>query len=307
MAVSAWRRPGSRRAGAHGLDGLFSLQIVEPVFLPARIDSRRVVGMRLDGRRKALVVPARLARVFPRPRGVDQHAVPQSGAELLDVAIFQRRRWIDRRAEYSREYHDAAFAGIDPMRVRPFDLFVGGRIDVLFDHDDVLIAILRGSVAPQRRRDLLGLALVVLLDLDADIDAVGDRRRVDVEDAGDAGAVQNIPGDGGALHRGHHAVLAVGAGQRAFQRAAEDRVAPVGDAGHLHGRPRRRQVGDVAGIFAERPFHLVARRVIADDAFDDDLGAGRYFEIDGLTAHQLRRLAAIAAHDVVFADARRQR
>src|SRR5580704_5424332 len=156
--------------------------------------------MRLDRRRKAFVVPARLARVLPRARGVDQHAVPQSGAELFDVAVFQGRRRIDRRAEYSREYHDAAFAGIDPMRISPFDLLVGGRIDILFDHDDVLVAILRGGIAPQRRRDLLRLALIMLLDLDADIDAVGDRRRIDVEDAGNAGAVQNIPGDGGALH-----------------------------------------------------------------------------------------------------------
>src|ERR1700730_9244399 len=259
--------------------------------------------MRLDGPRKAVVVPARLARVFPRARGVDQHAIPQSGAELFDVAIFQRRRRVDRRAEYSREYHDAAFAGIDSMRISPCDLLVGGRIDVLLDHDDVLIAILRGSVAPQRGRDLLRLALVALLDLDADIDAVGDRRRVDVEDAGDAGAVQDVPGDGGALHGRHHAVLAVGAGERAFQRAAEDRVAAMGDAVHLHGRPRRRQVGDVAGIFAERAFHLVRRRVIADEAFNDDLGAGRHFEVDALASHQLRRLAAIAAHDVVFAHA----
>src|SRR5580693_3346792 len=101
--------------------------------------------MRLDRRRKAFVVPARLPRVFPRPRGVDQHAVPQSSAELFDVAIFERRRWIDRRAENSREYHDAAFAGIDPMRISPFDLLVGGRVDILFDHDDMLVAILRGG------------------------------------------------------------------------------------------------------------------------------------------------------------------
>src|ERR1700681_599593 len=172
--------------------------------------------MRLDRRREAFVVPTRLPRVLPRSRGVDQHAVPQSGAELFDVAIFQRRRRIDRRAENSREYHDAAFTGVDAMRVSPFDLLVGGRIDVFFDHDDVLVAILRGGIAPQRRRDLLRLALIMLLDLDADIDAVGDRRRVDVEDAGNAGAVQNVPGDGGALHRGHDAVLAIGAGQRAL-------------------------------------------------------------------------------------------
>src|SRR5580693_533812 len=124
-------------------------QIVEAVFRPARLDPRRVVGMRLDRRRKALVVPARLPRVFPRARGVDQHAVPQSGAELFDVAVFQRRRRIDRRAEYSREYYDAAFAGIDAMRIGPFDLLVGGRVDILFDHDDVLLGYLPAAMPHQ--------------------------------------------------------------------------------------------------------------------------------------------------------------
>src|SRR2546422_3429460 len=34
-----------------------------------------------------------------------------------------------------------------------------------------------------------------------------------------------------SLDRGHHAVLAVRAGQRALETAAEDRIAPVRDAG----------------------------------------------------------------------------
>ena len=40
----------------------------------------------------------------------------------------------------------------------------------------------------------------MLLDLNPDVDAVGDRRRIDVEDGGDAGAVQDVQGGGGALH-----------------------------------------------------------------------------------------------------------
>src|SRR6202042_2456865 len=87
------------------------LQIVEAVFLPARFDPRCVFGVRLDRRREAFVVPARLAWMLPRARGVDQHAVPQAGAELLDVTVFERRRRIDRRAEDAGKNHDAAFAG----------------------------------------------------------------------------------------------------------------------------------------------------------------------------------------------------
>src|SRR5262249_9165457 len=138
--------------------------------------------------------------------------------------------WIDGRAENPREDHHAAVAGIDAMSEGPFDLLVVGGVDVLLHHDHVLVAVLGGAVAPERGRDLLRLPLVVLLDLDADVDAVGDRRGVDVEDAGDAGAVEDVPGDPRPLHRGHHAVLAVGAGQRALERAAEDRVPAGGDA-----------------------------------------------------------------------------
>ena len=171
------------------------------------------------------------------------------------------------------------------MRERPFHLLVVGRIDVLLHHDDVLVAILGGAVAPERRRNLLWLPLVVLFDLNPDVDAVGDRRGIDVEDAGDAGAVQDVPGDGGALHRGHHAILAVRTRQRAFERATEDRIATVRNAGDLHGRTRRGKVGHITGKFPERPFGLVGRRVVADGPLDDDLRARRNLEIDRLATH----------------------
>src|SRR5206468_1959364 len=129
------------------------------------------------------------------------------------------------------------------------------------------------AIAPERSRDLLWLTLIVLLDLNPDVDAIGDRRRIDVEDAGDAGAVEDIPGDGGALHRGHHAVLAVRARQRAFQRAAKNGLATMRNARDLHGRPRRGKVRDIAGELAERPFNLVGRRIVADCSLDDDLRA----------------------------------
>ena len=37
------------------------------------------------------------------------------------------------------------------------DLLVVGRLDVLLHHDDVLVAIPSGAVAPERRRNLLWL------------------------------------------------------------------------------------------------------------------------------------------------------
>src|SRR5262245_39303823 len=97
------------------------------------------------------------------------------------------------------------------MRERPFYLFIVRGVDVLFNHDHMLVAILRGAVPPKRCGNLLGLPLVVLLDLNADVDTVRNWRRVYIEDAWYAGAVQNVPSDPCPLHRGHHAVLAVGA------------------------------------------------------------------------------------------------
>ena len=77
----------------------------------------------------------------------------------------------------------------------------------------------------------------------------------------------------------------------------------MGDAGDLHGRARRGDVGDIAGELAEGPFPLVGRRVVADDPLDHDLGRGGHLEVDGLAAHQLGGLAPVAAHDVPLADA----
>src|SRR3981081_4736562 len=283
------------------------LQIAEAVVRPALAHARLVFGGWTHSGRKAPRAPRRTARFLPRARGVDQHPVPEAGAELGHVAILHRRAGIDGRAENSREDDHAALPGVDAMRKRPLDLLVVGGVDVLLHHDHVLVAVLRGAVAPERRGDLLGLALVVLLDLDADVDAVGDGRRADVEDAGDAGAVENVPGDAGALHRGHHAVLAVGAGQGALERAAEKRVRRVRNAGDLHGRTRRRQVGHVARELAERPFALIGRGIVADGALDDDLRRSRHLEVDRLAAHQLRRLAAVGTHHVPFAQPGGQR
>src|SRR5262249_17150640 len=288
-------------------DRLSALPVAEPVLRPAGLDACLVVWRRPHRGRKALAAPLGPTGVLPGAGGVDQHPVPKPRAELRHVAIFQRRAGIDGRAEDPREDDQPALAGVHAMRERPFHLLVVGWVDVLLHHDDVLVAILAGAVAPERRPDLLWLALVVLLDLNADVDAVGDRRRIDVEDAGDAGAVEDVPGDGGALHRGHDAVLAVGARQRAFERAAEDRIATVRNARDLHGRARRGEVRHIAGELPERTFGLEGRRVVADGPLDDDLRARRNLEIDRLATHQLRRLAPISAHHVPLAYTWRNR
>ena len=141
----------------------------------------------------------------------------------------------------------------------------------------------------------------MLLDLNTDVDAVGDGRRVDVENTGDTSAVENIPGDARALHRRHDAVLAVGARQGAFQRTAKDRVAPVRDARDFHRRPRRGKVRHIAGELAERSFNLIACGIVADISLEHDLRGGGNLEIDRFAANQLRGLAAVGAHHIPLA------
>src|SRR5204862_2185495 len=199
-------------------------QITQPVFRPTGSHARLIFRGWSHGGRKTLPAPLRTPRVLPGARGIDQHPVPEAGAELCNIAILHGRAGIDRRAENAGEDDDAAFASVHPVSERPFNLLVVRGIDVLLHHNHVLVAVLGGAVAPQRCSDLLGLPLVVLLDLDTDVDAVGDGRRVDVENTGDTGAVENIPGDARALHRRHDAVLAVGTRQGTLQRTAKDRV-----------------------------------------------------------------------------------
>ena len=134
-----------------------------PTSARARAPRPRGAGRTVGGKRSP--PHSAPALELPGARRVDQHAVPEAGAELRHVAILHRRAGIDGRAEDAGEDHDAALAGIHAVRERPVHLLVRRGIDVLLHHDHVLVAVLRGAVAPQRRRDLLGLALVVLLDL----------------------------------------------------------------------------------------------------------------------------------------------
>src|SRR5258707_728635 len=267
-------------------------QIAQPVFRPTGSHARLVFRAWPHGGRKPLSAPLRTPRILPRARGVDQHPVPEAGAELCNVAILHRRAGIDRRAENPRKNDDATFAGVHPVSERPFNLLVIRGIDVLLHHNDVLVAVLGGAVAPERRSYLLGLPLVVFFDLDADVDAIRNRRRIDVENTGDAGAVENVPGDARALHRRHDAVLAVRPWQGALQRTAEDRIAAVSDAGDFHRRTRRGKVGHVAGELAERTFNLVACPIVAYISLQHDLRCCGKLAVHGFATDQAARIPA---------------
>src|SRR5262245_15821935 len=132
-------------------------QVAQPIFRPTGSHARLISRGWSHGRRKTLPAPLRTPGVLPGARGVDQHPIPEAGAELCDVAILHGRAGIDRRAENAREDDDAAFTGVHPVRECPFNLLVVRGIDVLLYHNDVLIAGLRGAVAPERCGDLLGL------------------------------------------------------------------------------------------------------------------------------------------------------
>src|SRR5262245_15914798 len=85
-------------------------QVAEPVLGPARSHPGLVVRVGPHGGREALAAPLRAPRPLPRARGVDQHPVPESGAELRDVAILHGGARIDGRAEDAREDDDAPLA-----------------------------------------------------------------------------------------------------------------------------------------------------------------------------------------------------
>src|SRR6267143_6531062 len=88
-----WPSPDSRqrrKARSH---------VAEAVLLPALAHARLVLRCRPHRRRKALTAPLGAALALPVARGVEEHAVPEAGAELRDVAVLERRGRIDRRAE----------------------------------------------------------------------------------------------------------------------------------------------------------------------------------------------------------------
>src|SRR2546427_5017944 len=196
-------------------------EVIEPELLPARAHTRLVLRGRADGGREPLPAPLRAPRELPRARRVDQDSVPEPGAELRDVPVLEGRARVDRRPEDPWENHEAVLTGVHPVSERPVHLLVRGRIDVLLHDDDVLVTELGRARAPERGGDLLGLALVRLLDLDDDVHAVRDRRDEDVAHSGNAGHREDIPRDRGALDRRHHPVLPVRTRQPALEAAPE--------------------------------------------------------------------------------------
>src|SRR3989442_3251674 len=117
-----------------------ALQIAQAVLGPALAHARLVLGRRPHGRREALVVPLGSPWEPPRARGVDEHAGPEAGADLVDVAVLERRAGIDRRAENAGEDDDAGRSPVHPVGEGPVHLLVRRGVDVLFDHDHVLVA-----------------------------------------------------------------------------------------------------------------------------------------------------------------------
>src|SRR5690242_21772715 len=88
----------------------FISEIAQPELVPARAHAGLVLGRRAHGRREALVPPLGAARESPRARGVEEHAIPQPGAQAAHLAVLERRRRIDRRAEDAGEDHQALLA-----------------------------------------------------------------------------------------------------------------------------------------------------------------------------------------------------
>src|SRR4029078_6286083 len=103
------------------------------------------------------------------------------------------------------------------------------HVDIVVDHDDVLVAHMRGGRAPDRVGDLLGLSAIGLLDRYEQVGSRTYRRTPDVGDAGNAGAVERVPRGRGAEDRGDHRVLGIAPRHAAFDGATQDRIVSVGD------------------------------------------------------------------------------
>jgi hypothetical protein len=83
-----------------------------------------------------------------------------------------------------------------------------------------------------------------------------------------------------------------------------DRIAAARDAVHVEGWIVIRQAVD-AGVVAEGAFD--AQVIVVDVAFEDELGVGRYLQIDRLGAHHANGSAAQEAGQRHLVDDRRQR
>ena len=133
------------------------------------------------------------------------------------------------------------------------------------------------------------------------------RRAPHVGNAGYAGAIEHVPGGGRAHDRGAHRVLGIAAGERAFDRAAQDRIVTVGDGGDANCGLGRTVAREIAGELGVRAFHHVSGGIEPEVALDHDLGRGRHVQVDALAFDEFDRCAADCAHHVVLAHALRHR
>ena len=101
-------------------------------------------------------------------------------------------------------------------------------------------------------------------------------------------------------HLAHDARLARG---HLADDGGEDRIAAMGDRGHLH---RHIEIFErhIAGALAKGAFRLKQFR--ADEAFDHDLGVGGHEEVDGLGLHHLDGLPRQRACNRRFIEINRQ-
>src|SRR5207245_11593258 len=101
--------PSGMASGIARTSVTFISEVPQPELVPALAHARLVLGGGPHGGREALVAPLRPPRELPRARAVEEHAVPQAGAELAHVAGFHWRRALCGRADDPRAHHEADF------------------------------------------------------------------------------------------------------------------------------------------------------------------------------------------------------
>jgi hypothetical protein len=90
-----------------------------------------------------------------------------------------------------------------------------------------------------------------------------------------------------------------------FQRALKNRLISIGNTVDREYRFGTCFALVVTRIFTKLSFHLKGLVVESHLALVNDLGTGRYLEIDGFAFHKFHRLLPKGAHNVIFTDLRR--
>ena len=123
--------------------------LLEAVFFPALQHQRLVLGRGATvGGKRSLLHSGRRVKLQQRVASISI-AVPDAGAELRHVAFLERRAGVERASRTCRERCTMPpCARVDAVGERPVDLLVVGRIDVVLEHEHVLVAVLPGAVPP---------------------------------------------------------------------------------------------------------------------------------------------------------------